>query len=83
MAMVITQNSKDTYLVKIAEPELSWIIEAAKGMGMDRCSILGASINKGLEHYFTMIREIEQHEKDAPMSDVKDRTTFDKGSCQS
>jgi len=82
MAMVITQEGKSAYLVCLAEPEHSWIIEAAKGMGMDRCSILGASINKGLEHYFTMLREIEQHEKDAPMTDVKDRQTFEKGSCQ-
>lgn len=80
--MVITQNSKDTYLVKIAEPELSWIIEAAKGMGMDRCSILGASINKGLEHYFTMIREIEQHDIDKPKPDDTQVLPFDKDTSQ-
>lgn len=59
--IAVTQERDNLYTIEIAEPELSWLIEAAKSMGMDRCSILGASFTKGLEHYFNMIREIEAH----------------------
>ncbi|GAI82926.1 unnamed protein product [marine sediment metagenome] len=57
----VTQERENIYTVDFAEPELSWLKEAAKGMGIDRCSILGASVTKGLEYYFDMIHEIEAH----------------------
>lgn len=58
---MVTQEGKDAYIVKLNEPEISWVIAAAKGMGMDRCTILAASFTKGLEYYFDMLREIEHH----------------------
>lgn len=59
--IVVTQERDKIYTIEIQEPELSWLIEAAKAMGTNRCSILGASFTKGLEHYFNMLREIESH----------------------
>jgi len=80
--ITVTQHGKSAYLIKVSEPELSWLIEYAKGMGMDRCSVLGASFTKGLEHYFNVIREIHAHEKEEPKPDDTEHKEFNKGSCQ-
>jgi len=60
--IAVTQERDNIYTIELSEPEITWVREAAKGMGIDRCSILGASFTKGLEHYFDMLREIEIHE---------------------
>jgi len=80
--IAVTQERENIYTIELAEPELSWIKEAAKGMGIDRCSILGAAMAKGLEHYFDMLRQIEAHDNNKRTRDVKDNKTYDKGSCQ-
>jgi len=80
--IAVTQEREKIYTVELGEPELSWIKIAAKGMGIDRCSILGAAFTKGLEHYFDMLREIEEHDKNKRTSDVKDNKTYNKGPCQ-
>lgn len=89
--IMIEQHGKATYLIKLGEPEKSWVIEAAKGMGMDRCTVLGAAFTKGLEHYFDMIREIEHRDMNKPKpedeqpditSDAKEHKEYNKGSCK-
>jgi hypothetical protein len=59
--IVVTQERDKIYTIALGEPELSWLTEAAKGMGMTRSTVLAAAFTKGLEHYFDMIREIEAH----------------------
>jgi len=61
--IAVTQERDNIYTIELTEPELSWVRDAAKGMGMERCSVLGASFVKGLEYYFVMLREIEVHEQ--------------------
>ena len=80
--IAVTQERENIYTIDVQQPELAWLIQAAKAMGMDRCSILGASFAKGLEHYFDMIREIEAHDNKKPTSEAKDHETYGKGPCQ-
>jgi len=80
--IAVTQEREKIYTVELGEPELSWIKEAAKGMGIDRCSILGAAFTKGLEYYFDMLREIEHQDNNKRKPDDTERKTYDKGSCQ-
>ncbi len=73
--IAVTQERENIYTIELGEPELSWVKEAAKGMGMDRCTVLGASLAKGLEHYFDMIHEIELHNhKKRDTKDLFDNT---------
>lgn len=59
--IAVTQERDKIYTIGLDEPELTWVKEAAKGMGMTRCTVLGAAFSKGLEYYFNMIHEIEEH----------------------
>jgi len=89
--IAVTQKGKRVYVVKFTEPEHSWIVEAAKGMGMDRCSVLGAAFTKGIQYYFDMIRKLEQDAIKTKLAEdevingpnhAKDHKEFHKGSCQ-
>jgi len=80
--IAITQEGKSTYLIQLKEPEKSWLTELARGLGMDRRTMLGACFTKGTEYYFDMIREIEAHDKRKPTSDAKEHKTYGKGPCQ-
>ena len=80
--IAVTQERDKVYTIALDEPELSWIKEAAKGMGMTKATVLGAAFTKGLQHYFDMIREIEAHNNKKPTSDVSEHKNYKKGSCQ-
>lgn len=67
--IAVTQERDNIYTVEFAEPELSWIKEVAKGMGMNKSTVLAASVTKGLEHYFDMIHEIELHNNKESQAD--------------
>ena len=61
--IAVTQERDKIYTILLDEPELTWVKEAAKGMGITKCTVLGAAFTKGLQHYFEMIREIDEHDK--------------------
>lgn len=61
--IAVTQERDNIYTVQIELPELSWLTEISKGLGMERCTMLAACVTKGLEHYYSMITEIAAHEK--------------------
>ena len=80
--IAVTQEREQIYTIEIQEPELSWLIELSKSLGMGRSVMLGACFTKGIQHYYGMIREIDEHDKNKPTSEAKDHKTYNKGSCQ-
>ena len=63
MSMIVTQNKPKEYTVTLGQPEYDWLSELAESMGMSKPTMLGAAFTKGIEHYYTMIREIAEHDK--------------------
>lgn len=61
--IAVTQEREQIYTIEIHEPELTWLKELSKGLGMNRSVMLGACFTKGVQHYYGMIREIEEHDK--------------------
>ena len=61
MATMIEYDGKQ-YLLTCDVPELLWISEIAKGLGITREAVVGAALNQGLTHYVSMLTEIAAHE---------------------
>lgn len=80
--IAITQEGKNTYLVQVKEPENSWLIDLSKSLGMKRSVMLAACFSNGIQHYYGVIREIDEHDKEEPKPDATEHKEFNKGSCQ-
>ena len=76
--IAVTQEREQIYTIQINGTDLLRVKELSKSLGMNRSTLLAASLGKGIEQYYGMIREIENHDKQVchdPNKPINDNTS--------